>query len=126
MPELREESYENVDFQKEIPVYAVPKKLSHTPSVAFEEEAPVYENYDFQEEAIYQNMVLNRSGKLLPAKVNQQQDIERDRRQSAPARPQTSDVYAQVKILRRSVQEVNAMLEPKKSELILQRTKELE
>ena len=48
MPELREESYENVDFQKEIPVYAVPKKLSHTPSVAFEEEAPVYENYDFQ------------------------------------------------------------------------------
>ena len=53
-------------------------------------------------------------------------DIERDRRQSAPARPHTSDVYAQVKILRRSVQEVNAMLEPKKSELILQRTKELE
>ena len=52
--------------------------------------------------------------------------MERDRRQSAPARPQSSDVYAQVKILRKSVQEVNAMLEPKKSELILQRTKELE
>ena len=48
MPELREESYENVDFQKEIPVYAVPKKVNHTPSVALEEEAPVYENYDFQ------------------------------------------------------------------------------
>ena len=46
MPELREESYENVDFQHEIPVYAVPKKVNHSPAV--EEEAPVYENYDFQ------------------------------------------------------------------------------
>ena len=62
----------------------------------------------------------------IPSNICNISDIERDRRQSAPARPHTSDVYAQVKILRRSVQEVNAMLEPKKSELILQKTKELE
>ena len=44
MPELREENYENVDFQDKIPVYAVPKKLS----LPTTEEASVYENYDFQ------------------------------------------------------------------------------
>ena len=44
MPELREENYENVDFEHKIPVYAVPKKLS----LPANEEAPVYENYDFQ------------------------------------------------------------------------------
>eukprot|EP00093_Oithona_nana_P005465 05465.XXX_122242_120688_1 [CDS] Oithona nana genome sequencing. len=116
MPELREESYENVDFQKEIPVYAVPKKVNNV--AIEEEEAPVYENYDFQEEAIYQNMVVKK-GKLMPANNN-----NNNRRQSAPAR--TGDVYAQVKMLKRSVQEVNALMEPKRSDFILQRTKELE
>ena len=78
----------------------------------------------FQEEAIYQNMVLNQ-GKLMPANNNNNTKNENNnRRQSAPAR--TGDVYAQVKMLKRSVQEVNALIEPKRSDFILQRTKELE
>ena len=75
------ESYENLQFQSltdptsnKIPVYAISTKKKNSAPIAMdEEEAPVYENYDFQEEAIYQNMLVNRSGKLQPAKVNQQQ-----------------------------------------------------
>lgn len=110
------ETYENLKFNsltppKSPPIYATPNK---TPKI---EESPVYENYDFQEQAIYQNIKVEKSGKMMP--VN-------SRRLSAPAKPSTSDVYAQVKMLRRSVQEVNAMLEPsKRSELVRQRTKEL-
>ena len=67
-------------------------------------------------------MVLNH-GKLMPANNNTKNE-NTNRRQSAPAR--TGDVYAQVKMLKRSVQEVNALIEPKRSDFILQRTKELE
>ena len=62
-----------------------------------------------------------KKGKLMPANNNNNNN---NRRQSAPAR--TGDVYAQVKMLKRSVQEVNALMEPKRSDFILQRTKELE
>ena len=77
------ESYENLQFQsltepissnKIIPVYAISTKKKNSAPIAMEEEeAPVYENYDFQEEVIYQNMLVNRSGKLLPTKVNKEQ-----------------------------------------------------
>lgn len=133
--ETHDETYQNIQFAeknpKATPVYATLKKgpLNGAPLVdpeGVEDDSPVYENYDFQEEAIYQNMVVKRavgsgSRKLIPATASA-------RRQSVPARPSTSEVYAQVKLLRRSVQEVNAMLEqqPKRSELIRQRTKELE
>ena len=70
-------------------------------------------------------MVLKK-GKLMPANNNNNSKSHENhnRRQSAPAR--TGDVYAQVKMLKRSVQEVNALIEPKRSDFILQRTKELE
>ena len=76
------EAYENLQFQsltdtspKPIPVYAISTKKKTSAPIAMEEveEAPVYENYDFQEEAIYQNMLVNRTGKLIPAKVKNQQ-----------------------------------------------------
>ena len=73
-----------------------------------------------------------KKGKLIPAannnngkkhESNNNNNNNDNRRQSAPAR--TGDVYAQVKMLKQSVQEVNALIEPKRSDLILQRTKEL-
>ena len=74
------EAYENLQFQSltetspKIPVYAISTKKKNSAPIAMEEEeAPVYENYDFQEEAIYQNMLVNRTGKLIPAKVKNQQ-----------------------------------------------------
>ena len=75
------EAYENLQFQSltdttptKIPVYAISSKKKNSAPIAMEEEeAPVYENYDFQEEAIYQNMLVNRTGKLIPAKVKNQQ-----------------------------------------------------
>ena len=74
-----------------------------------------------------------KKGKLIPATNNNNgkkheknnNNNSNNRRQSAPARP-NGDVYAQVKMLKQSVQEVNALIEPKRSDLILQRTKELE
>ena len=73
-----------------------------------------------------------KKGKLIPATNNNNgkkhennNNNNNNRRQSAPARP-NGDVYAQVKMLKQSVQEVNALIEPKRSDLILQRTKELE
>ena len=76
------EVYENLQFQSltdststKIPVYAIStKQKKNSAPIAMEEqeEAPVYENYDFQEEAIYQNMLVNRTGKLIPAKTKEQ------------------------------------------------------
>ena len=133
--DFQSENYQNIDFEepskkktekKVIPVYATLKKAPLSiPNSKDLDDTPVYENYDFQEQAIYQNMAVSNSGKMLPIS-------ESKRRQSAPSlahcgTKNSTDVYAQVKILRKSVQEVNAMLEqPKKSNLILQRTKELE
>ena len=73
------EAYENLQFQSltepiKTPVYAISSKKKTSAPIAMDEEAPVYENYDFQEQAIYQNMLVNRTtGKLVPAKINEQQ-----------------------------------------------------
>ena len=68
-----------------------------------------------QEEAIYQNMIVSPKGRMVPAK-----------------NVKSSDVYAQVKFLKMSVQEVNAIIEEevpnlsKRSELVIQRAKQLD
>ena len=77
-----------VQVTTSIPVYATCKKLSKA-----QEDCPVYENYDFQEQAIYQNMMVSPKGRMIPAK-----------------NVKSNDVYAQVKFLRMSVQEVNAII----------------
>ena len=78
-----------VQVTTSIPVYATCKKVSKTEL----EDCPVYENYDFQEQAIYQNMMVSPKGRMIPAK-----------------NVKSNDVYAQVKFLRMSVQEVNAII----------------
>jgi hypothetical protein len=117
------ESYENLQFQSltdptsnKVPVYAISTKKKNSAPIAMEEEeAPVYENYDFQEDAIYQNMMVSPKGRMIPAK-----------------NVKSNDVYAQVKFLRMSVQEVNAIIEEevpnlsKRSELVMQRAKQLD
>ena len=114
------EPYQNLIFQNEksepkkqsIPVYATLKKAPmNVPKNEMEEEdSPVYENYDFHEQAIYQNVVV-KEGKMRTVSEAKATDVHRSK---------STDVYAQVRMLRRSVQEVNSLLEqPKKSELIL-------
>jgi hypothetical protein len=114
---------------KAVPIYATLKKGLLGAPIAIQEEedttaSPVYENYDFQEEAIYQNMVVCSKGNgLVPA------TLKGHRRRSAPAKVVGSkkinsgttttnyngDVYAQVKFLRMSVQEVNALIKTKEA-----------
>ena len=109
--------------------YAVPRKRTEKSQMAsaaerrrfeagserHQEDGPIYENYDFGEEAVYQNMIAA-DGKIYPAKNNDKRkssNIPQARRKSAPSKTNNDDdeVYAQVKFLRKTVQEVNALLE---------------
>ena len=85
-------------------------------------ESPVYENYNFGEQTVYQNIVSSRShkGRMVPAvdsknsKINSRSkanfilfhnlEVSQDSKLD-------DDVYAQVKFLRKTVEEVNSLLE---------------
>ena len=141
IPDHTSEEYENLKFDKTeltandkghkaIPVYATLKK---PPKISEEEESPVYENYDFQEQAIYQNMMVSGpKGRLVPSSAKVSSAASTTSGHPTKSAVKSNDVYAQVKFLRMSVQEVNAIIEQevpnlsKRSELVIQRAKELD
>lgn len=104
----QDESYENVDITGAQPEYQNVDfvKLKKPPSAE-----DIYENYDFQEDtAVYQNMYARR-GRLSAVKPPRRRGSN-GRVQPVPPPPTLpqEDVYAKVKFLRQSIEEVNDML----------------
>ena len=152
--------YQNIDFVSQLTPNGNNKKetsrskkklsLSNKEEVGRqqreEEESPIYENYDFGEQSVYQNAVVHQ-GKVTPINSKNKAQIRKlshskshrshsthaisssSRRSSSSSGgggahpvgsvslcPQVDnsdadEVYAQVRFLRKSVQEVNALLE---------------